>query len=84
MESKGAQSEEETVCARMFWQLSTPTEKNVCSLVDGKSTKYSIHRHFVLGPGKTGNISFMLKPTLLLRSKVIPPKVGVIHKQAVF
>lgn len=55
--------------------------KNVCSLVDGKSTKYSIHRHFVLGPGKTGNISFMLKLTLLLRSKVIPPKVGVIHKQ---
>lgn len=58
--------------------------KNVCSLVDGKSTKYSIHRHFVLDPGKTGNISFMLKLTLLLRSKVISPKVGVIHKQAVF
>lgn len=41
--------------------------KNVCSLVDGKSTKYSIHRHFVLGPGKTGNISFMLKLTLLFK-----------------
>lgn len=27
LESKGAQNEEETVCARMFWQRSTPTEK---------------------------------------------------------
>lgn len=67
-----------------FGNVLLQQKKNVCSLVDGKSTKYSIHRHFVLGPGKTGNISFMLKLTLLLRSKVISPKVGVIHKQAVF
>ena len=32
----------------------------VCSLVDGKSTEHSIHSHFVLGPGKTGSIPFLL------------------------
>lgn len=52
-------SEEEMVCAEGFGTF--PVQgNNICSAVDGKSTKQYIHSHFVLGPGKTGNASLLL------------------------
>lgn len=84
LESKGAQSEEETVCARMFWQLSAPTEKTFVLLLMERVQSTPYTDILCLVQERQETISFMLKLTLLLRSEVIPPKVGVICKQAVF